>query len=432
MNGARDAATDRFSSSASALSESVTHGTKALADSLNAGNRSRPILDLGIGALDQPTDARIADAVGEALRCEPQLLHAFSPVRGHEFLRRAISERIERLHRLATDPMREVLVTPGGVKGALTVAFHTFLDPGDEVVVPIPNWPHYMDMIRLHRGIARPVLPSGGLRSGLTPEDLEAHLSRATRLVILGDCINPTGKVYSSEELEALAAAIARHNADRAATGSPRVNVVLDSPYEAHVQAPRPVHFAAIDVDLPSGRHSMRDCTVYVSGPGKTYGMHGDRLGYLIATPRVLEIASNVQANTNSFASTYAQVACHRALQEDMDEVVEGRVRSARSSLEMVARRLAAIDGLGVEIPDGAYFLFVDFSAQASRYAMRGHGSAASFLLQLAGVATIDGSRFAEGVPGMEHWVRINCGRSPATLEQACSRIEQALQGLGA
>jgi aspartate aminotransferase len=423
-----DATVNRFSTAAFALPESTTHGTKSLVDALNSERRARQVLDLGIGILDLPTDPRIADVIGEAAHHNRHLLHNFAPVRGNRFLREAISARVARLHGFTTDPLQEVLVTPGGVKGALTVAFHTFLDPGDEVLIPVPNWPHYMDMIRLHGAVAKPILPSEGLRLGLTAKDLERHLVKSSRLLILGDCVNPTGKVYSGKEIEQIALVVAHHNAECSAIGRPGVDVVLDCPYETHVRSPRPPLFTEIDIDLPSGRQRMRDRTVYISGPGKTYGMHGDRLGYLLAPPEVIEVASRVQANTNSFASTYAQIACHRALQKDMDEVAAERARLARRSLEATFERLAAVEGLDVESPDGAYFLFVDCSQQRERYVAQGYDSAASFLLGEADVATIDGSRFVEGVPAFKQWVRINCGRSPAILEEACARIEQTLE----
>ena len=421
----------RFSARAAALSESATHGTKALVDSFNDGSRpGRPLIDLGIGALDHPTDPRIAGAIAAVHRCDPALLHAFAPVRGHLFLREAIAARIERLHGLRIDPEEEVLVTPGGAKGALTVAFHAFLEPGDEVLVPVPNWPHYMDMVRLHGAVPRQVRPSGDLRGGLTAEDLKAHLFPAVRLLLLGDCVNPTGKVYSTVELERIAAVLAAHNVRRRAASLPSIEVVFDCPYEAHVPSPRPIHFTAIKVELPSGRHRMSEYAVSVSGPGKAYGMHGDRLGFLYAQPGVIDVATRVQANTNSFASVYAQVASHRAMQEDMDAVAARRARLARRNLETAARRLAAVDGINLILPDGAFFLFADLSARAPAYRARGHDSAAAFLLHEAGVATVDGRRFAEGQPDMEHFVRINCGRTRSVVNEACTRIEEAMAEL--
>jgi aspartate aminotransferase len=421
----------QFSAAALALGESVTHGTKARVDAINVGQPdSERIVDLGIGTLDLPVDARIDESVAAFTREDPHSLHGFAPVRGFQFVRSVLSARIMRLHGVAFNAEREILITPGGIKGALTIVFHTFLDPGDEVLVPVPNWPHYKDMLHLHGAVMRPIFPSGGLRSGLTPSDLEEHLTANTRMLILGDCINPTGKVYSTGELRELSTVVARHNARRRRGGMRGIEVVFDCPYESYVYGLRPLHLARIDVELPFGRYPMRDCTVWLSGPGKTYGMHGDRLGYVCARPAMIDMAARVQVNTNSFASTYAQVAGHRAFQADMDMVAQERARTARETLETVAGRLDGLNGLDVDIPEGGYFLFVDFSACASRYAQLGCDGAASFLLQKAGVATIDGRTFADGQAGMEHFVRVNCGRSWDVLDEACTRIERAVTAL--
>jgi aspartate aminotransferase len=421
-----------FSATASAIGESVTHGTTA---AVQRGNRELDdrdkVVDLSIGTLDLAADVRIDESVAAFIRRDPGRLHAFAPVRGFPFVRAALAERIERLHGVAFDPEREILITPGGIKGALTVMFHTFLDPGDEVIVPVPNWPHYGDMIGLHGAIMRPVYPSGSPRGGLTPADLRAHLSDATKLVILGDCINPTGKVYTTDELEALAAVIAGHNRRRRERGMCGVEVIFDCPYEAHVGSPRARLLAAIEVSLPSGeRYEMRQCTSTLSGPGKTYGMHGDRIGYVCASAATIDVAARVQVNTNSFASTYGQIAAHRAFQQDMDEVARARAEGARSGLKAVVARLAPVPGVDAAVPGGGYFLFVDLSGCASRYEARGYDSAAGFLLGEARVATIDGGFFADQRPGMQHLVRMNCGRSLDVLAEACTRIEDAVAGL--
>lgn len=420
-----------FSRTARALRDSITHGTKARIAELNRGREAaEQVIDLSIGTLDLPADRRINDRVVDFVRSAAETLHAFAPVRGFASLRQALARRMARLHRLELDWQTEILITPGGIKGALTVAFHTLLDPGDEVVLPLPNWPHYPDMLHLHGAVVRPVFPSGPIRGGLTPDDLRANLGDATRMVILGDCINPTGKVYSTAELKALAAVIAAFNQEHRRGRGP-VTVLFDCPYEAHVLGPRAAQLAAIEVELPGGeRCAMRPVTLTLTGPGKTYGMHGDRIGYLCASPAVVAMAERVQVNLNSFASTYAQVATERALEEDMDEVVLARAGGARRNLLAVVERLARLPGLELETPAGGYFLFVDFSSYAPAYGERGFRDAASFLLEEARVATIAGSYFAESHPGTEHFVRINCGRTAILLEEACRRIEQALTGL--
>ena len=320
------------------------------------------------------------------------------------------------------------MINPGGVKGSISVTLHALLNPGDEVVIPVPNWPHYADMVRLHEAIPKTILVTAD--DGLRAPALRGAISERTKIVILGDCINPTGKVYSTEELSALARIIAQHNLRREADGESPVYVVFDSPYEAHVLGPRAKTFAAIDVPLPDGsRCSMRPWTVAVTGPGKTYGMHGDRIGYLCGPPDIVDASARAQVNLTSFASTYGQVATHIALRPEMDEVATSRARTARANLKAMLGELDAVPSLRINLPQGGYFLFADFSAFADAYRKRGYSTAEQFLLTDAKVATICGNHFAEGEP-LEHFVRINCGRTSTLLSEAARRIKRALSHL--
>ncbi|MEU6328856.1 pyridoxal phosphate-dependent aminotransferase [Streptomyces sp. NPDC047049] len=411
------------------IPESVTHGTAA---KIAALNKSLPendqIIDLSIGALDTPTDPRIDRGVIDFVEKQSDTIHAFAPVRGFPFLLESVAARVARLHGIAYDPNREIMVTPGGVKGSISVVFHALLNPGDEVVIPVPNWPHYSDMVRLHEAIPKTVLVTA--HDGLTAPALEEALSERTKIVVLGDCINPTGKVYSTEELSALADVLARHNMRCESRGESPVHVLFDSPYEAHIVGDRAKTFAAIDVPLPDGsRCSMRPWTLSVTGPGKTYGMHGDRIGYLCGPADIVDAAARAQVNITSFASTYGQVATHIALQPEMDEVAAGRAKTARANLQTMLRELEAVPALKISPAQGGYFLFVDFSSYADAYQKQGYSSADQFLLEEAKVATICGSHFAEG-HYLDHLVRINCGRTAGLVSQAGIRIRRALTRL--
>jgi aspartate aminotransferase len=285
-------------------------------------------------------------------------------------------------------------------------------------------------MLRLHRAVPR-FVPARPVQAGLTARDLEEHITDRTKLLVLGDCINPTGKVYSSAELQLLAQVVAVHNARREAERRSPIQVLFDCPYEAHVLGPRAVTFAAIEADVPGyGTYPLRRCTSTLTGPGKTYGMHGDRIGYVWAAPDTIEVAARVQVNTNSFASTYGQVATHFAVQEEMDEVLLARARYARASLEAVLGRLAKLSSLKIAPPEGGYFLFVDFSGCADSYGRLGHERADQFLLQEARVAAISGTFFGQGIDDLRHFVRLNCGRSIELLNEACARIEAAVARL--
>lgn len=419
----------RFSNACLKLSDSITHGTREKIAQIN--QRSGPdaqVVDLSIGTLDRPADRRIDEGVCEFIRKSADTIHAFAPVKGFPFLRKSLAAKIERMHGVKVDSEKEILVTPGGIKGTLTVLFHTFLNPGDEVIIPSPNWPHYAEMLYLHGAEPRYVPNEEHALGGLTPQALEKALSPKAKLIILGDCINPTGKVYSTVELRLLAQVVAEWNINREAIGQAPVHVLFDCPYEAHIRGKRADTFAEIEVDSAGyGRYAMRSITITVSGPGKTYGMHGDRIGYAWAPPEVIEMAARVQVNTNSFASTYGQVATHVAVQEEMDAVAEARATDARRNLEIVRDRLSRIDSVEVATPDGGYFLFADFTWYADRYERMGYASADLFLLGEAKVASIGGLHFGPDQEKMRHFVRLNCGRSLEVLDEACSRIERAI-----
>ncbi|GHJ40695.1 pyridoxal phosphate-dependent aminotransferase [Streptomyces sp. TS71-3] len=411
------------------IPESATHGTAAKLAALNRGLAEEDkIIDLSIGALDTPTDPRIDQGVIEFIQTKSNTIHAFAPVKGFPFLLDSVAARVARLHGIEYDPESEIMVTPGGVKGSISVTFHALLDPGDEVVIPVPNWPHYPDMVRLHEATPKTVLVTAD--DGLTAPALEEAISERTKIVVLGDCINPTGKIYSTEELSALALVIARHNLRREAGGQSPIHVLFDCPYEAHILDARARTFGAIDVPLPDGGHcSMRPWTVSVTGPGKTYGMHGDRIGYLCGPADIVEAAARAQVNLTSFASTYGQVSTHIALRPEMDEVATGRARTARANLEAMLRELEAVPSLQVRRPQGGYFLFVDLSAYAAAYQRHGYVTADQFLLAEAKVATICGNHFGED-DRLDHFVRINCGRTGSLLSKAGIRIRDALSRL--
>jgi aspartate/methionine/tyrosine aminotransferase len=424
--------TNGFSMHALSLRESITHGTRASIEKANEhlGSEDK-IIDLSIGTLDTPTDVRIDQGVCDFIRQKADIIHAFGPVKGLRFLRESIAAKTFRMHGINFDPGSEIIVTPGGIKGTLSLLFHTLLDYGDEVIVPVPNWPHYADMLRLHGAIPKAVMPRFSINHGLKPLDLQNAINKKTKLIILGDCINPTGKIYSSQELYGLAQVIANHNLERIAQDENPILVIFDCPYEAHILKQRAKTFAAIEIKQPDETYySMRQHTITVSGPGKSYGMHGDRIGYACAPKDIIDMAERVQVNLNSFASNYGQVATYIATQDYMDEVAVSRAQMARKSLNHMFEKLSKIPLLNIDYPEGGYFLFVDFSECEKFYQDWGYDSADDFLLNEARVATIAGNHFVDGAEDIQrfrHFVRINCGRSLDLLNQSCERIEKAL-----
>jgi aspartate aminotransferase len=423
-----------FSQTARNLNESITHGATANVAKLNEDqSKNKSIIDLSIGTLDIATDERINTGVIDFIKTKPATIHGFSPVKGFPFLLESVANRIKRLTGITYKEDKEIMVTPGGIKGSISVAFHTLLNPNDEVILPLPNWPHYADMIQLHGSTPVFVFPESSEHLYLTPNDLSNSITDKTKVIILGDCINPTGKVYSTEELRQLAKVIAENNYERKEKRLSPIYILFDCPYESHIFGKRAETFAALTIEVANTQQSMRPYTITVTGPGKTYGMHGDRLGYICADEQVIYAAARVQVNLNSFASTYAQVATHYALQEEMDEVASDRAKHARRNLDQMVNMLNHIPSVEAYSPEGSYFIFVNFSGCSKHYGKLGYNSADKYLLSEAAVATIGGHHFAKGSPAADkfnHYVRINCGRSKEVLSEAVERIASALSQL--
>ncbi|WP_234498070.1 pyridoxal phosphate-dependent aminotransferase [Vibrio maritimus] len=420
-----------YSDTALKLRDSITHGTKAKIAAINKNAKNgEEVIDLSIGTLDDLADDRIDQAVINFIKEQPRTLHEFAPVAGFDFLRQSISGRVQRLRGIHYSAENEIMVTPGGIKGAITVVFHTFINPGDEVIVPLPNWPHYADMIELHGGEVKGIMVTDFFEKGLSPQTLDAAITERTKMVILSDCVNPSGKIYRYNELTALAEVIAKHNQHRKQTGRPQIQILFDCPYESHILK-GPDTISQITIPLEQGdSYSMRDCTTLVSGPGKTYGMHGDRIGYICTPSEHLSLMTKVQVNLNSFASTYAQVATHAAMQDYMDEIATARAINSRANLSDFIEKLNTIPGVRVPTPEGGFFIFSDLSEYGSQIESAGYDSAADFILDRAHVASIGGMHFAEEVPQLRHFIRMNTGRSISCLSQAADRIETALRAL--
>lgn len=418
-----------FSEVSLKIGESVTHGTAMRISQLNAQNtEDNKIIDLSIGTLDVATDKTIDNGVIDFIKNKPDIIHQFAPVKGFDFLRKSIAKRVKRIHGINYDPEHEIMVTPGGIKGSIAVALSTLLNPKDEVILPLPNWPHYSDMVQLHGGKSVFVKSKGLVGDGLNSVDLDNAITDKTKLVILGDCINPTGKVYSTEELTQLSQIIAKHNKKRNQQRKSPIYVLYDCPYEAHILGDRSQALASINIE----GYQMRDVVITVTGPGKTYGMHGDRIGYMCGPKHFIEVAANVQVNLNSFAGTYGQIACFYALDEKMDQIAINRATNARKNLLQMIALLRSYN-LSVHTPQGGYFIFVDLSSFADSYNKLGYERADQFLLEKARVAAISGEHFAEGYTNAHEYkdcVRMNCGRDISILTKAASRIKDALAGL--
>lgn len=341
-------------------------------------------------------------------------LTRYTPNTGTAPLRAAISQKLASENGVHVPPSG--IVVSNGAKQSVWQAIAAAVAPGDDLLIPAPYWVSYPEMARLAG--ANPVVLETSAEEGfrVTPAALAAALTPASRILILCTPSNPSGAVYSKEELEALAAVVATH---------PRLLVLSDEIYEYITYAPA-VHTAF--ASLPNMAHR----TLTVNGFSKSYAMTGWRLGYLAAPPPFAAAAAAIQSQTTSGASSIAQHAglAALALVPKGGPPVAAMVAAFRERRDVVVARLRAIPGVSLpSTPDGAFYALPDVSglvgpgASAPGFGPIPDGDTlCRYLLETALVALVPGDAF--GAPSC---VRLSYAASLDTLGAALDRIEAAL-----
>jgi aspartate aminotransferase len=386
-----------LSARARALQPSLTLAITAKAKQLRA--EGRDICSLSAGEPDFDTPAFIREAAAAALEAGHT---RYGPAAGEPALREAIATKLSQENRVPTRA-EQVLVTNGG-KQALHNLFQVLLGPGDEVLLPAPYWLSYPEIARL-AGAAVKLLPSDSAQGfRLRPEQLEAAITPASRLLVLNSPSNPTGMVLSRPELEAIADVLRRH---------PQVAVVCDEIYE-FLLAPGHEHhsFAAVAPDLA-------ERVFVVNGFAKGWAMTGWRIGWLAGPREVIAAASALQSQTTSNVCTFAQYGALAAVSGTRDcvQAMAAQFNERRALLTSGLRRIA---GLKLLPPEGAFYAFPDVSA---------HGldsmTLCNRLLDEVGLAVVPGVAF-----GDDRCIRLSCAASPATINEGLARLERFLSGL--
>ena len=384
------------------ITPSKTIAMNELARSLKAAGKD--VIDLTVGEPDFPTPLPILAAAKRAL---DEGYTRYTSVPGLPELRASICRKLERENGLHYTP--DSIVVSCGAKQALMNAIFALVDSGDEVLIPTPAWVSYAELVKLAGG--RPVFIPTSAAAGykLGPEALAAAITPRTKLLILCSPSNPTGAVYSRDELEPLVEVLSGH---------PDIWILSDEVYERidfSGKRASPASFPAI-----AGR-----CAV-VNGVSKSYAMTGFRLGYLASPPELAKAAATIQGQTTTSAAGVSQRAALVALDSD-PALVEAMVAAYARRRKLMLDRLSAMPGLSVYPPEGAFYVFPDVSGLAAwKGAPRGEGSAAvaSFLLEKALVATVPGSAFCD-----DRSIRLSFAADDSRLAAALERIEQAIAG---
>jgi aspartate aminotransferase len=393
----------RISARVAAIAESATLAVDAKAKALKAAGR--PVIGFGAGEPDFPTPDYIVEAAQRA--CAEPKFHKYTPAAGLPELREAIAVKSARDSGLVISAS-QVLVTNGG-KHAVYQAFAALLDPGDEVLLPTPYWTSYPESIALAGGV--PVLVHADETSGylVTIDQLEAHLTDRTKLLLFVSPSNPTGAVYPPEQV----AEIGRWAAERG------IWVVTDEIYE-HL-----VYGNARFVSMPVVAPEIADRCLVLNGVAKTYAMTGWRVGWMAGPADVIKAAINLQSHATSNVCNVAQAAALTAVSGDLSAVAQMRSAFDRRRQVMTAM-LNEVPGVVCPLPDGAFYCYPSVKGILGKQIAGQRPATSSQLAELvldeADVAVVPGEAF-----GTDGYFRLSCALGDADLEEGVSRLAKLL-----
>ncbi len=362
------------------------------------------VINLSVGEPDFNTPAHIKEAARRAI---DENFTFYSPVPGYLSLREAISAKLSRENGLNFAPSQ--IVVGNGAKQALCNVILATINRDDEVVIPTPAGVSYVEMVKLAEG--KSVLVPAGIDTNfkITPAQLEAAITERTRMVLLCSPSNPTGSVYSKEELQGLVDVIARH---------PRVIVLADEIYEH-------INYTGSFTSLGSFPE-IADRTVIINGVSKAYAMTGWRIGYCAAPADIAKDVSKLQGQYTSGASSIAQKAAEAAYNGPQDCVAE-MCAAFRRRRDLVVELASKIPGFKVNEPQGAFYLFPEVSGVLGKRfgdrVIETSGDLTMYLLEEAHVATVDGAAFC--APG---YIRFSYATGDENLREAMERIAKALR----
>ncbi|MCI5876069.1 MAG: pyridoxal phosphate-dependent aminotransferase [Prevotellaceae bacterium] len=361
------------------------------------------VINLSVGEPDFNTPAHIKEAAKKAI---DENYSRYSPVAGYASLREAVVRKLKRENGLSYTPA-QISVSNGAKQGVCNTVM-TLVNPGDEVIIPAPYWVSYPQMVKLAGGT--PVIVNTGFAQDfkMKPEQLEAAITPRTRLLILCSPSNPTGSVYSKEELKALADVVLSHE---------DVYVLADEIYE-HINY--------------TGRHEsiaqfagMQERAIIVNGVSKAYAMTGWRIGYIAAPEWIVKGCNKLQGQYTSGPCSVSQKAAEAAYNSDQSCVEEMRLAFERRR-NLIVSLAKDIPGLEVNCPQGAFYLFPKCSSFYGKsygsYIVNNSTDLAMYLLDEAHVATVGGDAF-----GDPECFRMSYATSDDNIKEAMRRIKEAL-----
>ena len=364
----------------------------------------KDIIGLSLGEPDFNTPDYIKNAAIQAVNDD---YNSYTPVDGYVELKQAIITKFKRDNNLSYEPLQLVVST--GAKQALYNVAQVCLNKGDEVILPCPYWVSYSDIVKLADGV--PVEVSTSIKNDfkMTAKQLEEAITPKTKMLWYSSPCNPSGSIYSKEELRALADVLKKH---------PQIIVVSDEIYE-HINYGVTAHASMASFE------DMYDRTVTVNGVAKAFAMTGWRIGYIGAPSYIARACNKLQGQVTSGANCIAQRAVITALTESPDRV-QYMVDEFKERRKLILELLNGIEGFTSNEPEGAFYVFPDisyyFGKTINKTTINNASDFAMYLLEHANVATVTGDAF-----GNPNCIRISYAASVKEIREAISRIKKVV-----
>lgn len=364
------------------------------------------VINLSVGEPDFFTPDHIKEAAKKAV---DDNFSFYAPVPGYPALRQAIVEKLKNDNKLDYTPAQIVVST--GAKHALANTIECLIEKGEEVIIPAPYWVSYAEQVKIAEGVNVIIETSIEDEFKMTPEQLKAAITPKTRALLLCSPSNPTGSVYTKEELKAIADVLAEYD---------DIFVIADEIYE--------------HINFIGGHESIaqfdniRDRVIIINGVSKAYAMTGYRIGFMAGPEWLAKACTKLQGQVTSGATSVSMQAALAAYTGDQSCLAEANKAFLRRR-DLVLGHLAEIEGVKCPTPGGAFYVFPDmsyyFGKSAEGHEIKDSMDLCIYLLEVGHIATVPGSAF-----GAEGCVRISYANSDENLEKAMARLKKALAAL--
>ena len=386
------------------LEESATIAMSAKSRELQS--QGIDVINLSLGEPDFNTPDFVKEAGKAGI---DQNFTKYMPVPGYMDLREAVCHKLKRDNNLSYAANQIVVST--GAKQSIANVVMSVVNKGDEVLIPAPFWVSYIEIVKVSEGT--PVIVNAGIESDfkVTPAQLEASITDKTKMIIFSTPCNPTGSVYSKEELRAMADVIKKH---------PHIVVICDEIYEHINFTSKHESLAQFD--------DVYEQVVTINGVSKAWAMTGWRLGYIGASKEIADACSKMQGQFTSAPSSISQKAAIAALKAD-PAILSDMINAFKERRELVLAALRTIEGVDINVPEGAFYAFPDVSyfygKKFEGKTISNGSDLAMYLLNDANVALVTGEAF-----GDPNCIRISYAASADTLTEAMRRVKKSLEKL--